>query len=142
MFITVLFGDNEHAHFNIFCKTRVLLDYIKQSCHCETEAEIGLADEHGEVQNLLQAQHGCASDILTAREAYVLLGVNRPASPSKSRYTPLLNNDYIVNSKFLAKLGIQVESQSQSQGKAKRLQKMSVSPSSSLSFISDGHQDR
>ncbi|XP_072885876.1 uncharacterized protein [Hemitrygon akajei] len=137
--------DNEHAHFNIFCKTRVLLDYIKQSCHYETEAEIDLADEHGEVQNLLQAQHGCASDILTAREVYVLLGVNRPASPSKSGYTPLLNNDYIVNSNFLALLQEKenkVESQSQSQGKAKRLQKMSVSPSSSLSFISDGHQDR
>ncbi|XP_051896124.1 uncharacterized protein CXorf65 homolog isoform X2 [Pristis pectinata] len=142
MFITVLYGDNEHAHFNTYCKTQILLDYIKQNCHYETEADIDLANKNGEVQNLLQNQHGYASDALTGREVYVLVSVNRPVSPSKPRYTPLLNNDNIVNSKFLAKLGVRLDSRSQSRGKPKRLQKMSASPSSSLSFFSDGHQVR
>ncbi|XP_078282947.1 uncharacterized protein CXorf65-like isoform X2 [Rhinoraja longicauda] len=138
MFITVLYGDNEHALFNPYCKTQLLLDCIKRNCHYETEVEIDLADENGEVKNLLLHQHSYSSDILTGRGVYVLLGVNRPASPSKPRYTPLLNNNNIVTSKFLAKLGIRLDSRSQSRGKAKRLHKISSTPSSSISFMTDG----
>ncbi|XP_055516766.1 uncharacterized protein CXorf65 homolog isoform X1 [Leucoraja erinacea] len=138
MFITVLYGDNEHALFNPYCKTQILLDYIKQNCHYETEAEIDLADENGEVKNLLLNQHSYSSDILTGREVYVLLGVNRPVSPSKPTYTPLLNNNNIVTPKFLAKLGIRMDSRGQSRGKAKRLHKISSSPSSSIAFRTDG----
>uniref|UniRef100_UPI00398ECE08 uncharacterized protein CXorf65-like n=1 Tax=Pristiophorus japonicus TaxID=55135 RepID=UPI00398ECE08 len=140
MFITVLYGDNEHALFNTYCKTQILLDCIKQNCHYETEAEVDLADESGQVKNLLQNKHCYASEILTEREVYILLGVNKPANDSMPVYIPLLNDDNIVNSKFLAKLGARLDSRSRSRGKAKTLHKKSPSPSPSLSSTTDGKQ--
>ncbi|XP_067910428.1 uncharacterized protein CXorf65-like isoform X1 [Heterodontus francisci] len=140
MFITVLYGDNEHALFNSYCKTQVLLDCIKQNCCYETEAEVDLADESGQVKNLLQNQHSYASEILTEREVYILLGVNKSASASTPVYIPLLNNDNIVNSKFLAKLGARLDPRSQSQGTAKKTHKKCASPSPSRSSTSDGKQ--
>ncbi|XP_043532742.1 uncharacterized protein CXorf65 homolog isoform X1 [Chiloscyllium plagiosum] len=141
MFITVLYGDNEHALFNIFCKIPVLLDCIKQNCHREIKAEIDLADESGQVKNLLQNQHCYASDILAERAVYILLGVNKPSRASTPVYIPLLNNDNIVNSKFLAKLGARLDSLSQPQGKVKKIHKNSASPSPSRSSTTDGKQN-
>ncbi|XP_067910429.1 uncharacterized protein CXorf65 homolog isoform X2 [Heterodontus francisci] len=115
MFITVLYGDNEHALFNSYCKTQVLLDCIKQNCCYETEAEVDLADESGQVKNLLQNQHSYASEILTEREVYILLGVN-------------------------TKLGARLDPRSQSQGTAKKTHKKCASPSPSRSSTSDGKQ--
>ncbi|XP_043532743.1 uncharacterized protein LOC122540698 isoform X2 [Chiloscyllium plagiosum] len=116
MFITVLYGDNEHALFNIFCKIPVLLDCIKQNCHREIKAEIDLADESGQVKNLLQNQHCYASDILAERAVYILLGVN-------------------------TKLGARLDSLSQPQGKVKKIHKNSASPSPSRSSTTDGKQN-
>ncbi|XP_067826828.1 uncharacterized protein CXorf65 homolog [Heptranchias perlo] len=132
--------DNEHGLFNTYCKTLILLDCIKQNCHLETEGEVDLSDESGLVKNLLQNQHCYASDILTEREVYVLVGVNKPASSSTSVYVPLLNNDTIVNSKFLAKLGVRLDSRNESRVKAKKPLKKSASPSPSLSSTTDGKQ--
>ncbi|XP_078054997.1 uncharacterized protein LOC144479861 isoform X2 [Mustelus asterias] len=140
MFITVLYGDNECALFNSFCKTQILLDCIKRNCHYETEAEVDLADNSGQAKNLPENQHCYASDILIEREVYILLGVNRPACASTPVYIPLLNNDNIVNFKFLPKLGARLDLLGQSQGKAKTMRKKSPSPSPSRSSTADGKQ--
>ncbi|XP_041030025.1 uncharacterized protein CXorf65 homolog [Carcharodon carcharias] len=140
MFITVLYGDNEYALFNANCKTQILLDCIKKNCHYETEAEVDLADDSGQVKNLPQNQHCYTSDILTERQVYILLGVSKPACASTPMYMPLLNNNNIVNSKFLAKLGARLDSLTQFPGKAMKSNKKSPSPSPSRSSTADGKQ--
>nr|XP_020647891.1 uncharacterized protein CXorf65 homolog isoform X2 [Pogona vitticeps] len=104
MFITVLHGENKAEIFNIYCKVQLLLDGIKQRCGCEDEDEIELADESGQVKNLPQNKHRCATELLMERETYVLLGVTGSERPSEKIYTPLLKDENVINSKFLAKL--------------------------------------
>ncbi|XP_062816996.1 uncharacterized protein CXorf65 homolog isoform X2 [Anolis carolinensis] len=75
MFITVLHGEHKADIFNIHCKVQILLDGIKHRCGCEDEEEIDLADESGQVKNLLQNKHRSAIELLEERETYVLLGI-------------------------------------------------------------------
>ncbi|XP_048418229.2 uncharacterized protein LOC125466993 isoform X3 [Stegostoma tigrinum] len=63
-----------------------------------------------------------------------------PNKASTPVYVPLLNNDNIVNSKFLAKLGAQLDSLSQNRGNVKKMCKKSASPSPSRSSTTDGKQ--
>ncbi|XP_061449374.1 uncharacterized protein CXorf65 homolog [Rhineura floridana] len=104
MFITVLHGENRADIFNIHCKVQRLLDGIKHRCGCENEDEVELADESGQVKNLLQNKHRSAAELLGERETYVLLGVARGERPSVIEFKPLLKDDCIINPKFLAKL--------------------------------------
>ncbi|XP_071432171.1 uncharacterized protein CXorf65 homolog [Pithys albifrons albifrons] len=104
MFITVLHGENEKALFNTQCKVQTLLESIKRCCGCESEGEIELADEHGQVKNLLQNQDLYGSQLLRGRELCVLLRVTRHEGSQEAVFTPLLNNHSIVTPKFLAKL--------------------------------------
>ncbi|XP_029429835.1 uncharacterized protein LOC115074487 isoform X2 [Rhinatrema bivittatum] len=99
-----MFTDNEEALFNIQCKVQLLLQSIKSTCHCD-DGEIELADENGHVKDLLRNQQCYASELLSERETLVLLAVNRPPDGSEVVFMPLLNDDNIVNQKFLAKLG-------------------------------------
>ncbi|XP_077314145.1 uncharacterized protein CXorf65-like [Lithobates pipiens] len=105
MFIRVLYGDSEEMLFNINCKVQLLLEGIKSSCHCDSEGDVELADESGQVKNLLENQQRYANEVLSERETCVLLGVTRLQDSLDVIFTPLLNDDNIVNSKFLAKLG-------------------------------------
>ncbi|XP_063799877.1 uncharacterized protein CXorf65 homolog [Pseudophryne corroboree] len=105
MFITVLYGDNEEILFNINCKVQLLLESMKNSCHYGNEGDVELADDSGQVKNLLDNQQRYANELLRERETCVLLAVTRPPDSSDVIFTPLLNDDTIVNSKFLAKLG-------------------------------------
>ncbi|XP_063211371.1 uncharacterized protein CXorf65 homolog isoform X1 [Chroicocephalus ridibundus] len=105
MFITVLHGENEKALFNIQCKVQLLLESIKRCCGCEKEGEIELADENGQVKNLLQNQDHYASQLLSEREFYVVLKVTRHEGSQEAVFTPLLKDHSIVTPKFLAKLG-------------------------------------
>ncbi|KAE8591945.1 hypothetical protein XENTR_v10018611 [Xenopus tropicalis] len=75
MFITVLYGDNEEALFNINCKVQLLLESIKTCCHYDNEGEVELADESGQVKNLLENPQRYASEFLNERETCVLLSV-------------------------------------------------------------------
>ncbi|XP_054854624.1 uncharacterized protein CXorf65 homolog [Eublepharis macularius] len=104
MFITVLHGENKADIFNIHCKVQLLLDFIKSYCGCEEEGEIELADETGQVKNLLLNRHRCAADLLGERETYVLLSVTKGENSSEVEFIPLLQDDNVVNPKFLAKL--------------------------------------
>lgn len=103
MFITLLHGENNADIFNIHCQVQLLLDGIKKHC-AYTEGEIELADESGQVKNLLQNRHRCAAELLTERETYILLSAARGATSSDVVFTPLLKDDSIINPKFLAKL--------------------------------------
>ncbi|XP_028563979.2 uncharacterized protein LOC114585458 isoform X2 [Podarcis muralis] len=94
MFVTVLHGENRADIFNIHCEVQRLLDGIKRRCGCEDEDDIELADESGQVKNLLQNKQ---------RSATELLG-ERGERPSKRVFTPLLKDESIINAKFLAKL--------------------------------------
>ncbi|XP_053308088.1 uncharacterized protein CXorf65 homolog [Spea bombifrons] len=105
MFITVLYGDNEEALFNLNCKVQLLLESMKSCCHPESEGDVDLADESGQVKNLLDNQQLYASEILAERETYVLLAVTKTVGSTDAIFTPLLNDEGIVNPKFLAKLG-------------------------------------
>ncbi|XP_073513416.1 uncharacterized protein [Phyllobates terribilis] len=105
MFITVLYGESEETLFNINCKVQLLLESIKNLCHYENEGEIELADEGGQVKNLQENQQRYASELLGERETCVLLAMTRSPDSSDVIFTPLLNDDTIVNAKFLAKLG-------------------------------------
>ncbi|XP_077162474.1 uncharacterized protein CXorf65-like [Paroedura picta] len=105
MFITVLHGEHKADIFNVRCKVRLLLDCIKSRCGYEEEGEIELADETGQIKNLILNQHRCAAELLGERETYVLLSVARGENSSKIEFTPRLQDDSVVNQKFLAKLG-------------------------------------
>ncbi|XP_062995217.1 uncharacterized protein CXorf65 homolog [Elgaria multicarinata webbii] len=105
MFVTVLHGENKADIFNIHCKVQLLLDGIKHHCGCEDEDEIELADESGQIKNLLQNKHRSAMELLGERESYVLLAVASSERPSEMEFTPLLKDENIINPKFLAKLG-------------------------------------
>ncbi|XP_062816992.1 uncharacterized protein CXorf65 homolog isoform X1 [Anolis carolinensis] len=105
MFITVLHGEHKADIFNIHCKVQILLDGIKHRCGCEDEEEIDLADESGQVKNLLQNKHRSAIELLEERETYVLLGITiNSERPSEAGFIPLLKDEIIINSRFLAKL--------------------------------------
>ncbi|XP_074018634.1 uncharacterized protein CXorf65 homolog [Numenius arquata] len=105
MFITVLHGENKKTLFNSQCKVQLLLESIKRCCGCEKEGEIELADENGQVKNLLQNQDRYASQLLSEREFCVLLKVTRHEGSQEAVFTPLLKDLSIVTPKFLAKLG-------------------------------------
>ncbi|KAM9299009.1 uncharacterized protein CXorf65 homolog [Gastrophryne carolinensis] len=105
MFITVLYGDNEEMLFNINCPVQLLLESMKSCCHCHPEGDVDLADENGQLKNLREQQQRYANEILEERETCVLLAVTKAQDPSDVVFTPLLNEDSIVNAKFLAKLG-------------------------------------
>ncbi|KAM3830735.1 uncharacterized protein CXorf65 homolog [Vipera latastei] len=105
MFITVLHGEHKADLFNIHCKVQILLDGIKHRCGCEGKEEIELADESGQVKNLLQNKYRYATELLGERETYVLLSVTNGEKASESEFRPLLKDEHIINPKFLAKLG-------------------------------------
>ncbi|XP_066566033.1 uncharacterized protein CXorf65 homolog [Amia ocellicauda] len=130
MFITVLHGDNEQTLFNIQCKTVLLLDSIKLKCHCKNEAEIDLADDSGQVKNLLPNQQRCASELLSERGEYVLVSISRPPGSQQPVYTPILQDEDFLGSKFLANLSSKEPRVGLSRTRTKKLsQKMTSSAS-------------
>ncbi|XP_031816706.1 uncharacterized protein CXorf65 homolog isoform X1 [Sarcophilus harrisii] len=103
MFITILHGDHEKTLFNSHCKVEALLNSIKQCCGCEPEGMIELADESGQLKNLLQYPHLYASELLKPRETYIPFTVTRPEGSSEPVFVALLKDDEVIDSKFLEK---------------------------------------
>ncbi|XP_051842591.1 uncharacterized protein CXorf65 homolog isoform X3 [Antechinus flavipes] len=104
MFITILHGDHEKTLFNSHCKVEALLNSIKQCCGCEPEGMIELADESGQLKNLLQYPHLYASELLKPRETYIPFAVTRPEGSSEPVFVALLKDDEVIDSKFLGHL--------------------------------------
>ncbi|XP_020824471.1 uncharacterized protein CXorf65 homolog [Phascolarctos cinereus] len=103
MFITILHGDHEKTLFNSHCKVEALLSSIKQCCGCEPEEMIELADESGQLKNLLQYPQLYASELLKPRETYIPFSVKRPEGSSEPVFVALLK-DEVIDSKLLATL--------------------------------------
>ncbi|XP_043853082.1 uncharacterized protein CXorf65 homolog [Dromiciops gliroides] len=112
MFITILHGDHEKTLFNSHCKVEALLNSIKQYCGCEPEGMIELADESGQLKNLLQYPQLYASELLKPRETYIPFTVTRPEDSSEPVFVALLKDDEVVDSKFLATLRLAENSNS------------------------------
>nr|XP_015192927.1 PREDICTED: uncharacterized protein CXorf65-like [Lepisosteus oculatus] len=131
MFITVLHGDNEQTLFNTDCKTITLLDSIKLRCHCASKAEVDLADESGQVRNLLQHRQRYASELLDEREEFILVSVSWPSGSHQPVYTPMLQDEDLLSSRFLAKLGSKGEPRTG--GNKTRMKRASQKTTSSVS---------
>lgn len=125
MFITVNYGDKKKALFNPNCKTRLLLENIKDRCQIPREMEIDLSDNTGHLKHLAQSTCLYANEILTTeRELLVpieirrntqqleetdsqskrLLGVSSLPNEADVTYIPLLNDQDIITAKFQAQL--------------------------------------
>nr|XP_020824469.1 uncharacterized protein CXorf65 homolog isoform X1 [Phascolarctos cinereus]XP_020824470.1 uncharacterized protein CXorf65 homolog isoform X1 [Phascolarctos cinereus] len=102
MFITILHGDHEKTLFNSHCKVEALLSSIKQCCGCEPEEMIELADESGQLKNLLQYPQLYASELLKPRETYIPFSVKRPEGSSEPVFVALLK-DEVIDSKLLGR---------------------------------------
>ncbi|XP_041425092.1 uncharacterized protein LOC108696993 isoform X3 [Xenopus laevis] len=89
--------------------------------------DVELADQSGQVKNLLENPQRYASELLNERETCVLLSVTKLPGSTEATFTPLLNDDEIVNAKFLAKLGNWGESRvSSRRSKSKKGNKKNV----------------
>ncbi|XP_036599199.1 uncharacterized protein CXorf65 homolog isoform X2 [Trichosurus vulpecula] len=103
MFITILHGDHEKTLFNSHCKVEALLNSIKQCCGCEPEGMIELADENGQLKNLLQYRQLYASELLKPRETYIPFTVKQPEGSLEPVFVALLKDDEVIDSKLLGK---------------------------------------
>lgn len=77
MFITVRFGDCEESLFNPTCRIELLLDAIKRRCNCTKDATVDLSDEAGNLKYLGNHPLSYASELLKARESFVLIRVEK-----------------------------------------------------------------
>lgn len=77
MFITVRFGDCEESLFNPNCRIEILLDAIKRRCNCTKDATVDLSDEAGNLKYLGNHPLSYASELLKARESFVLIRVEK-----------------------------------------------------------------
>ncbi|XP_006814985.2 uncharacterized protein LOC102806740 [Saccoglossus kowalevskii] len=99
----------------------LLLENIKQRCHCAEDVEVDLSDNEGNVKylNVAESLQKYANEILKERETFVLVRVERLDENSKPQYYPLLNDD-TIDASFLAKLSSKDNAGSQSGKRKKR----------------------
>ncbi|XP_028400498.1 uncharacterized protein C22orf15-like [Dendronephthya gigantea] len=102
-FITIRFGDNNHALFNLNCSVVNLLDNIRKRSNCDREAAIDLTDEEGNVQRLAEKLNENAITILRQRGEYVLLRVEK-CQDKPDVYLSLLNGLEYSNPVLFEKL--------------------------------------
>lgn len=130
-FVVINYGDNQQKLFNPDCRTRFLIDNIKERCNYPKEMDVELSDDQGNVKNIWQSDELYANSVLNVeRENLILLEVKRIESKRNASdyrkhhqqhrdksheditYVPLLNNEKIVNSKFTARLSSRDETSS------------------------------
>jgi hypothetical protein len=126
MLVLVRYGDNRELLVNSWCKISVFFDYVRKMSEMEfeTELELDLCDSKGEIMRMAEQAYLCANNFLKEKEKYILLRVERKVFDqvifslwnhlnnsltgrlydAKPLYTPLLNNDTLVNDNFLSKL--------------------------------------
>ncbi|XP_068732720.1 uncharacterized protein CXorf65 homolog [Montipora capricornis] len=104
MFITVRFGDCEESLFNPNCRIEILLDAIKRRCNCTKDATVDLSDEAGNLKYLGNHPLSYASELLKARESFVLIRVEKRDEAEGDYYTPLLNDMITITPEFLDRL--------------------------------------
>ncbi|XP_041377638.1 uncharacterized protein LOC121390008 [Gigantopelta aegis] len=102
-FIVVKYGDDQEALFNPWCSTQTLVDWIRRKCECPKDVVIDLVDLDGQVKNLSGSSEEYANELVTGRETYILIHVEK-ADNGPNRYIPLLNNIEKINPELMIKL--------------------------------------
>ncbi|ESO89502.1 hypothetical protein LOTGIDRAFT_204334 [Lottia gigantea] len=103
-FIRVKYGHDKEAIFNPWCSTYTLLEYIRRTCDCDQEYVIDLVDQQGHVRNLSTGTEEYANELVSARETYVLVRIERDGEMGSNKYIPLLDNLDKFNPELLVKL--------------------------------------
>lgn len=75
MFVVVKYGDKKDALFNIFCKTNILIENIKQRCYVDDTIEIDLIDLNGISKHIQESRNPYAHSLLKNREILILAKV-------------------------------------------------------------------
>ncbi|XP_022336512.2 uncharacterized protein CXorf65 homolog [Crassostrea virginica] len=115
-FIRVKYGDNQEAIFNPWCSSHTLMEWIRKKCNCDSDILIDLVDMDGQVKNLAGRSKEYASEVVTGRETYVLIRVEK-IGDGKYNYTSLLNNLGDVNPELFGKLSVMSRPQTRVKGK-------------------------
>jgi len=102
-FIIVKYGDNREALFNPWCSSYTLMEWIRRKCNCDDDITLDLVDLEGQVKNLSTRSKEYASEVVTPRETYILIRVEK-YSDGKHHYTSLLDNLEEVNPDLMVKL--------------------------------------
>lgn len=102
-FIVVRYGDDESALFNPYCTSHTLTEWIRKKCKCDDDITIDLVDLEGQVKNLPTRPKEYANEMVTGRETYILIRVER-CTDGKFNYTSLLNNLSEINPELHIKL--------------------------------------
>ncbi|XP_065069965.1 uncharacterized protein CXorf65 homolog [Rhopilema esculentum] len=105
MFMIVKYGECKEQFFNTDCRTKVLLECIKEKCDAMNEELIDLADENGDVMFLNERRNSYGKEFLKPRGVYVLVKREK-CSQNYPIYTPLLQDSIIVNEGFLRQLSL------------------------------------
>ncbi|XP_039254974.1 uncharacterized protein C22orf15-like [Styela clava] len=95
LFISVRYGENRQELFNPHCKSQLLLDCIREKCHCREGEILDLVDENGNVAMISDADNSTeyASQFLEGRKNYVLIRIIKSLSGKEpNRYEALLQN--------------------------------------------------
>ncbi|KAJ8035259.1 hypothetical protein HOLleu_22424 [Holothuria leucospilota] len=85
----------------------LLLENIKERCHCDRNVEVELSDTQGNIKFLAESPTRYANEVLQERETCVLLRVEKSGESGeeqKAEYFPLLNDDDAITESFLARL--------------------------------------
>ncbi|KAK3592655.1 hypothetical protein CHS0354_034732 [Potamilus streckersoni] len=96
-FIIVKYGDNQEAIFNPWCTSHNLLEWIRRKCNCEDDVVLDLVDQEGQVLNLAGRLKDYACQLVSGRETYILIRVERQSDNGALHYTSLLNNLEDIN---------------------------------------------
>ncbi|XP_078063938.1 uncharacterized protein LOC144489987 isoform X2 [Mustelus asterias] len=92
--MSILSIQDQIAILNHSCRIMNFIDFVKQTCKCETEACIDLIDESGNLMNLSAQQNSFqfASNILKERKKYILIKVTKQDDSETIKYESLLKN--------------------------------------------------
>ncbi|KAL3857550.1 hypothetical protein ACJMK2_012202 [Sinanodonta woodiana] len=101
MYITV---HNQEEIFNPWCTSHNLLEWIRRKCNCEDDVILDLVDQDGQVKNLAGRLKDYACQLVSGRETYILIRVERQNDNGALHYTSLLNNLEDINPDLMLKL--------------------------------------
>jgi len=127
MFMIVKYGDGKEQFFNTECKTRLLLDCIKEKCDGHNDGLVDLADENGEIMFLQERVDHYGNEFLKPRGIYVLMR-RENCDKNYPQYTPLLNDDKVINANFLRQLNMMREEAMKKVVENQKANEPSISP--------------
>ncbi|ESO97142.1 hypothetical protein LOTGIDRAFT_239178 [Lottia gigantea] len=128
MFVTVKYGESRSEIFNPNCRIISLLKDIRDRCRGFDAEEVELSDENGNVKFLRDSPNKYANEILTERENFVLLKVDK--NDKYISYSPLLIDSDAITDDFLARLAVRDDTDGSSDTRRGKAPKRSTSDKS------------